>query len=401
MIKKILAMIKRGLLEILYTKRKGIWALIYILLSIPYIPVIWKITIGNIAFISAFLEFVVKSFLYGSMALGLIVILIVIGRPFKTRNTENKLREIGLINHRGKVPTLCSFGKGSDKKRHEEIWVFLTNGIPKEAWAKKTSDLESVFNRKILTIDYLERTREQIKLNVIPVKYYVPASIDDSFIKDMINLLCVGATGTGKSYFLLTLLSQLKGIYKNNITFVMCDFKNSFSEFSDCPNFYGYTDCLYGLEAVYKEFKIRLDLNDSKRNEKKIAFVIDEYSAFVMFHEKKVADTIKNQIAELLSMSRSLGIIVIIGLQRADSELFKLGARDNFRSILGMGNLSKEQKSMLFNDYKELMMDSISAVGEGYLWRDGKGVEKIKVAPIENMNAVIETIRKGLSEPII
>ena len=113
-----------------------------------------------------------------------------------------------------------------------------------------------------------------------------------------------------------------------------------------------------------------------------------------MFHEKKVADTIKNQIAELLSMSRSLGIIVIIGLQRADSELFKLGARDNFRSILGMGNLSKEQKSMLFND-------SISAVGEGYLWRDGKGVEKIKVAPIENMNAVIETIRKGLSEPII
>ena len=73
----------------------------------------------------------------------------------------------------------------------------------------------------------------------------------------------------------------------------------------------------------------------------------------------------------------------------------------NFRSILGMGNLSKEQKSMLFNDYKELMMDSISAVGEGYLWRDGKGVEKIKVAPIENMNAVIETIRKGLSEPII
>ena len=56
---------------------------------------------------------------------------------------------------------------------------------------------------------------------------------------------------------------------------------------------------------------------------------------------------------------------------------------------------------MLFNDYKELMMDSISAVGEGYLWRDGKGVEKIKVAPIENMNAVIETIRKGLSEPII
>lgn len=400
MIKRISAMIKRGLLEILNTKWKGIWVLIYILLSIPYIPVIWKITIGNIAFISAFLEFVVKSFLYGSMALGLIMILIVIGRPIKTRNTENKLREIGLTNHRGNVPTPCSFKRGNDKKRHEEIWVFLTNGIPKEAWEKKTSDLESVFNRKILTIDYSEGTREQIKLNVIPVKYYVPASIDDKFIKDLINLLCVGATGTGKSYFLLTLLSQLKGIY-NNITFIMCDFKNSFSEFSDCPNFYGYTDCPHGLQAIYKEFKIRLELNDSKRNEKKIAFVIDEYSAFVMFHEKKVADTIKSQIAELLSMGRSLGIIVIIGLQRADSELFKLGARDNFRAILGMGNLSKEQKSMLFNDYKELMTDSISAVGEGYLWRDGKGVEKIKVAPIEDMNAVIETIRKGLSEPII
>ena len=75
-----------------------------------------EITIGNIAFISAFLEFVVKSFLYGSMALGLIMILIVIGRPIKTRNTENKLREIGLTNHRGNVPTPCSFKRGNDKK---------------------------------------------------------------------------------------------------------------------------------------------------------------------------------------------------------------------------------------------------------------------------------------------
>ena len=80
----------------------------------------------------------------------------------------------------------------------------------------------------------------------------------------------------------------------------------------------------------------------------------------------------------------------------------KLGARDNFRAILGMGNLSKEQKSMLFNDYKELMTDSSFCGWRGVsVDETEKGVEKIKVAPIEDMNAVIETIRKGLSEPII
>lgn len=398
-LKKLVIMLNRGVSEIIYTKWKGIFVLVYLLFSILYIPVVSKITIGNIYVLSTFLEFIVKSFLYSIMALGLLSILIGIGRPIKSRNTEDKFRAIGLINHIQHVPQFYYFRKG---ERHEEIWVFLTNGIPKDTWIKKAPDLETVFNRKILNIDYLENTQRKLKLNVIPIKYYTPRVIEDtdSYLSDLINLLVVGATGTGKSYFLLTLLSKLKRSHEN-ISLMMCDFKNSFFEFSDCPNYFGYMDCLRGLELVYKEFNERLRSNDSERNKKKIVFVIDEYSAFVMSKEKKVADTIKNQIAEMLSMSRSLGIIVVIGLQRADSELFKLGARDNFRSILGMGNLSKEQKSMLFNDYKELMTDSISEVGEGYLWQDGKGVEKIKVAPIKNMNEVIDAIRKGLSEPII
>ena len=49
----------------------------------------------------------------------------------------------------------------------------------------------------------------------------------------------------------------------------MCDFKNSFSEFSDCPNFYGYTDCPHGLQAIYKEFKNTLRIKTTARGMKK------------------------------------------------------------------------------------------------------------------------------------
>lgn len=46
-------------------------------------------------------------------------------------------------------------------------------------------------------------------------------------------------------------------------------------------------------------------------------------------------------VANILFMGRSLGIILLIGLKRADAEHFKTGARDQFKSILALGNLSK------------------------------------------------------------
>lgn len=63
---------------------------------------------------------------------------------------------------------------------------------------------------------------------------------------------------------------------------------------------------------------------------------------------------------------------VLIGEQRADSEHFRAGARDQFRAILALGHLSKEQRQVLFSDFKDKMNER-NGLGEGYMLIDGKG----------------------------
>lgn len=87
--------------------------------------------------------------------------------------------------------------------------------------------------------------------------------------------------------------------------------------------------------------------------------------------DKKDADTLKSMVGGMLFMGRSLGLRVVIGVQRADSEYFKVGARDQFWAILALGNISKEQKLMLFADEKE-KMTALCGIGEGYLLIEGR-----------------------------
>ncbi len=112
--------------------------------------------------------------------------------------------------------------------------------------------------------------------------------------------------------------------------------------------------------------------------------------------EKKKADELKTMVANMLFMGRSLGIRVLIGVQRADAEHFKAGARDQFKTILAMGNLSKEQKQMLFADYKDNMTAN-NELGEGYVLVDGKGIERVKVMPVSDFESLNNVIRQAMN----
>jgi hypothetical protein len=213
-------------------------------------------------------------------------------------------------------------------------------------------------------------------------------------VDKMINLLCVGKTGSGKSYAMTAILYLFVKYRNANIT--ICDFKkSSFAQFEDSPNFYGYEDVPQGIRKFYEEFDARLKANDEERNKQIHVLLIDEYGALISSREKKEADELKTKIANMLFMGRSLGMVVLIGIQRADSEHFKAGARDQFAAILALGNLSKEQKSMLFTDYKD-EMSANNRRGRGYLLIDGKGIERVKIAKIRDFDALNESIRKGM-----
>ena len=95
-------------------------------------------------------------------------------------------------------------------------------------------------------------------------------------------------------------------------------------------------------------------------------------------------------------MGRSLGIHLIVGIQRADAEYFRAGARDQFGAILMLGNLSKEQKAMLAPDFRDQMAE-INGRGQGYLLLDGQGIYRVQVPKVTNMDKLHKAIASRLS----
>jgi len=308
-----------------------------------------------------------------------------------------RLRKSGYKNTAGEFMTIKSIRKNKHKE-NGLIYTLNNEGISIQRISSDISKLEGVFLGKIGNINP-GKSPLTTTIEVMPYKYVKPLPISETMpylAKDIINLLVVGNTGSGKSYAMHVILGAIIRFNKiHSIT--ICDYKkSSFSQFEDTPNFYGYEDVPKGIRAFYQEFTERLEANDPERNKQKRVLLIDEYGALISAQPKKEADELRTMVANMLFMARSLGLIVIIGVQRADAEHFKTGARDQFKAILGMSNLSKEQRSMLFSEHKDTMT-AINGVGEGYLMIDGNNdVDRIKVMRINDPLALDEEIRRAM-----
>ncbi len=303
---------------------------------------------------------------------------------------------IGFKNSQGMVPILKSRRKDK-RKTHGLIYEFDNVGLSVDDFENSTDRIQTVLNGTVYRIAYSKKRMSRTFLYVLPKKYALPTVISLNSISmcSEPNLLCVGKTGAGKSYALATMMG-IFALHIPEVSITICDYKkSSFAQFEDTPNFFGYQDVPDGVRGFYKEFQERLAANDSDRNKKVRVLLIDEYGALIAAQDKKLADELKMMIANMLFMGRSLGIKVLIGVQRADSEHFRAGARDQFRSILALGNLSKEQKLMLFADDRDSMTE-INDIGEGYLFIDGKGLERVKISPIRDSEFLNESIRKAM-----
>lgn len=69
-----------------------------------------------------------------------------------------------------------------------------------------------------------------------------------------------------------------------------------------------------------------------------------------------------------------------VGVQRPDTAYFT-GTKDNFQYCLALSNLSCEGRGMLFPDEFAGSITSCSK-HEGYLYIDGIGIEKTKIAEV-------------------
>ena len=203
------------------------------------------------------------------------------------------------------------------------------------------------------------------------------------------NLLLTGCSGSGKSYALLYLLGS---VLKSNedIEIFFCDFKNSydFSFLEDYPHYYSGDNCYEGIIEYYKSFCTARQKRDFT---KKHLLICDEYPALINYlqgkdkaNKTRIESDILSAISELLCLGRGIQFYTWIVTQRADNSLFANGARDNFMVVIGLGRLSKEQKSMLFSG--EELPERIYKKGEGIILADGHTLQEVKFPFIRNID---------------
>ena len=194
---------------------------------------------------------------------------------------------------------------------------------------------------------------------------------DDPIVWDFkrnAHLLICGPTGSGKTYTLKSMLANARRTAADARLW-LCDFKNDDFKFLEgAPRYFGFKNVAAGLNDFYQAFEARQSGADTSRGFRLLVF--DEWGAYLSTLDKKQAESEKAKLSTLLMLGRSFNVHVLISQQRADAEYFAK-ARDNFGAILGMGELSKEAKEMLFSEVKD-EMKPVDEIGVGHFLQGAK-----------------------------
>ena len=205
------------------------------------------------------------------------------------------------------------------------------------------------------------------------------------------HILLVGSTGSGKTYAVKLLLGRVSK-YVPDAAITVCDFKaDDFTFLRGCDRYYEFTDCKQGLDDFYNSFLDRQQGNNLDRSFSMLVF--DEWASFLNNLEKKEAEETKRKLATLLMLGRSYNFHILVSQQRADAQYFST-ARDNFNTIIALGNISKEAAGMFGFD-RELMQPVYHRErGAGYLLQGGTNLTAIQVPRIRDMEKLHAAIRR-------
>lgn len=202
------------------------------------------------------------------------------------------------------------------------------------------------------------------------------------------HLLIAAPSGSGKTYLLIYILSQLA---RKPIRLVVADFKGvDFIEFDGCQGYYKHAAVADALNLVFDEMQNRMA--SPQPSYQPIYFCVDEWAGFLSLYPKKEQEAFKQKMSAILMLGRGVQVFVIMALQRADAAY--ITGRDNFGNCIGLGHLSKESILMLFPEDKEKILPKTR--GKGYLRIDGKPLTEIAVPRIRDIPGAKHIIIQSL-----
>lgn len=249
-------------------------------------------------------------------------------------------------------------------------------------------ELETFFYSDLIEKEY---TKEYLKLDYLYDTIGSRISIDEVLVSDgalklmenvyweydtLPHMLICGGTGSGKSYYIMTLIQKL---LEAGGKLKILDPKNS--DLADLGSVLPdvYSDREYIVKAI-EDFKNEmLERNAMMKNldnyitGKNYAYyglephflVFDEYTAFMSMLGRKSMEVMDN-LFQIVMLGRQMGYFIILACQRPDAQYLGGGIRDQFNFRVALGKNSELGYSMMFGEVMKKFVNK-SIKGRGYI----------------------------------
>lgn len=387
--KQFLLRLDSGIYSILFTKFYGYVFFIY--LALLFLWEIYAVSMNN-------------GTLYNLSVLiiSLTTLLYLSGHPLKALKMNRAFLRIGFTNSVGIPPTLLYVTRDTSKYI---TFICISDGIPLDYWIDKQLALENALNLTIESISASSEYTNRIRIKAYKGRYVFPEKIEwnssylsyDSSelvmgeqltgqfsisLNDYPHILIGGATGSGKSVLLKSLLMQCV-CHKNEVYII--DFKGGIDYFPIwhvcCNIVTDYSSLISALKKVTDELqarkKVLLDAQVANIDEYNLLYPAPMQRIIIAFDEVAEAldksglgKTEKEQILKIESYlstiartGRAMGIHLILATQRPDANILtgQIKSNINYR-ICGRAD----------NVLSQIILDT--AIADDKIPKDAKGI---------------------------
>lgn len=245
------------------------------------------------------------------------------------------------------------------RKKLEQNIEYMSSALPRNYVVK---DYYITKEQDKLILNYIDVRKENRLIFDKPTKFYdwcmdygvTQLLVDDTYYIDLRqtpHLLVTGATGSGKSYFVQSLITQ--ALFKDYEIDII-DYKRSYQMFENtCSVVYTIEDIEKKMDEVIEELHERQVQMDEhlKEDATVLAYqkgfslrlvVIEEYLALVNSNaDKKMLAKIEKQILEICTLGRALNIHLFMTMQVSAATNLNSSIRANMSCRVVMGNVNR------------------------------------------------------------